>query len=46
MQARKNTQESLRPRDHAAKPPKDQELIDDEKFQQKLEAKRFTDRIV
>jgi hypothetical protein len=28
-----------------AKPRIDQELIDDQKFQQKLEAKRFTDRI-
>jgi hypothetical protein len=30
---------------HAAKPRIDQELIDDQKFQQKLESKRFTDRI-
>ena len=36
---------SHRPSSQGAKPRLDQELVDDQKFQQKLEAKRFTDRI-
>jgi hypothetical protein len=48
MQTKNRTQRfeqpSFKPRDQA-KPKIDQELIDDQKFQQKLEAKRFTDRI-
>jgi hypothetical protein len=38
--------ENLTPRPRSrAKPVLDQELIDDQRFQQKLEAKRFRDRI-
>jgi hypothetical protein len=49
MQAKSRTQRfeqssSFKPRNQA-KPKRDQELIDDQKFQQKLETKRFTDRI-
>jgi hypothetical protein len=42
MPAKRNTR---RPSSQGAKPRLDQELIDDQKFQQKLAAKRFTDRI-
>jgi hypothetical protein len=45
MPARKNTRRSFRPRSQEAKPTLDQELIDDQKFQQLLEAERFTARI-
>ena len=48
MQTKNRTQRfeqtSFKPRNQA-KPKRDQELIDDAKFQQKLAAKRFTDRI-
>jgi hypothetical protein len=48
MQAKSRTQRfeqsSFKPRNQA-KPRRDQELIDDQKFQQKLDSKRFTDRI-
>jgi len=42
LPANKNTRRSFTPRNHGAKPRLDQELIDDQKFQQKLDAKRFT----
>jgi len=45
MPAKKGTRRSFRTKSHTAKPQKDQELIDDQKCQQKLESKRFTERI-
>jgi hypothetical protein len=45
MPAKKSTRRLSTTRSQGAKPRLDQELIDDQKFQQKLEAKRFTDRI-
>jgi len=42
MPAKNNTRRS---KNHANKPRLDQELVDDQKFQQKLEAERFTARI-
>jgi len=35
----------FRPGSQVAKPRLDRELVDDQKFQQKLDSKRFTDRI-
>ena len=40
------TSQRVTPRSQRAKPRLDQEAIDDQKFQQKLDAKRFTDGIV
>jgi hypothetical protein len=43
---RRTTPSSFKPRSQRAKPRLDQEAIDDQKFQQKLDAKRFTAGIV
>jgi hypothetical protein len=43
MPAKKNNRRSPRPKSQRAEPRLDQEAIDDQKFQQKLNAKRFTE---
>jgi hypothetical protein len=43
MPTKKNNRRSSRPKSQRAKPSLDQEAIDDQKFQQKLDAKRFTE---